>query len=133
MVDQQRRRARVGDLPEPLAEILALVRVEAGRRLVQAEEPRLHRDRPGHADELALPLGQLGGHRLGERAEIEQRERLLRGSALGDALSDELGGEREERRALGGHAEVLPDREVVEQLRALPGPGEPTLCSDVRR
>ena len=77
VVDQQRRGARVRDLPEPLAEVLALARVEAGRGLVEAEEPRLHRDRPRHADELPLTLRQLGRHRVRDAAEVEQLERLV--------------------------------------------------------
>ena len=39
MIDEQRRGARVRDLPELLAEVVALARIEAGRGLVEAEEP----------------------------------------------------------------------------------------------
>ena len=49
------------------------------------------------------------------------------------APSDQLGGEREERRALGGHGEVLAHGEVVEQLGALPGAREPAPRPRVRR
>ena len=42
-------------------------------------------------------------------------------------------GEGQERRALSSHGEVLPHGEVVEQLRALPGSGEPALRPRVRR
>ena len=83
VVDQERRRARVGDLPEPLAENLALVRVESRRRLVQAKEPRLHRDRPRDSDELSLSLGQLRRHRLGDAG----RGRAARARRSAAALS----------------------------------------------
>ncbi len=117
---------------EPPAKILALVRIEACRGFVQAQEARLHRDRPRHPDELPLPLGQLRRRRLGEWAEIQQSDRVLRGRALADALPHQLGREGEERRALGCHHEIFPDGEIVEQLRALPGSGEPPPRPHVR-
>ena len=78
MVDQERRRARVRNLSEPLTQVLALARVETGRGLVEAEKPRLHRDRAGDADELPLALREFGGHRVRDAGEIEEPERLVR-------------------------------------------------------
>jgi hypothetical protein len=133
VVDEEGRGPGVGELPEPLAEILALVRVEPRRGLVQAEEPGLHRDRPRDPDELPLSLGQLLRHRLRDLAEVEQLERALRRGALAEALPDQLGGKRQKRRALGGDGEVLAHGEVVEQLGALPGSGKPAASPRVRR
>ena len=79
VVDQERRGARVGDAPEASTEILALAGVEAGRRLVEAEEPWPHRDRARHTDQLALALRELRGHRVGQRVKVDQLERLERG------------------------------------------------------
>jgi hypothetical protein len=109
------------------------VRVEPGRGLVEAEQARPHRDRARHADELALALRQLARHRLGERPELEQVERLVRRGAVPGGAADELRGQRQPGRALGGDHQVLTHRQVVEQLCALPRPREPAARACVRR
>ncbi len=133
MVDQQRRRARVRDLSEPLTEVLALARVETGRGLVEAEEPRPHRDRARHADELPLALRELGGHRVRDAGEIEELERLVGRLAGRDPSPDDLRRQREERGPLRSDFEILAHREIVEQLGALPRPGETAAGAGVRR
>ncbi len=45
-------------------ELLAFPGVEARRRLVEAEEPRLRGERARDPDELALPLREVLGHRV---------------------------------------------------------------------
>ena len=55
------------------------------------------------------------------------------GEAIGWHVMNLLGGESQERRALCGHHQIFPYGEVVEQLRALPGSGEPPLRAHVRR
>ena len=56
VVDQERRRPGVRDPPEPLTEVLALARVEPGRRLVEAQEPRrASRSRAPHRPACAGP------------------------------------------------------------------------------
>ena len=53
-----------------------LVRVETGRRLVEAHT-RLRGERPGDGDELALALRELGRLVVGDRLQAEQLERLV--------------------------------------------------------
>ena len=59
-------------------ELLALLRVEPRGRLVEAQEPRLRDERPRDPDELALPLGELARHRVGDASEPEQLEHRSR-------------------------------------------------------
>ena len=118
--------------PEPSTEILALARVEAGRRLVEAEEPWPHRDRARHTDQLALALRELRGHRVGQRVKVDQLERLERGVRHRRAPSDELARQRQERGPVRRDGEVLSHGEVVEQLGALPGPCQAAPRPDVR-
>ena len=116
MIDQKRGCPCVGDLPEPLAEVVALARVEAGRRLVEAEQPRLHGDRPCHADELPLTLPQLGRHRVRDTAEVEQLERLVgRRIPTGESADEAL-----ELLDFGGIADAMP-AELTQGQRKLVG------------
>ena len=133
MVDQERRGARVRDLPQAASELLALVAVEARRGLVETEQARLHGDRPRDPDELPLTLGQLARHRLREHPDREEVERGVGRGRIAGGTTDELGGEGEPGGALGRDHEVLAHREIVEQLRALPGAGEPATGACVRR
>ena len=68
------------------AERLALGRVQAGRRLVEQQQTRLRRQRPGHADELAVALREIGRARLGGPPEVE-RARAPRRSPAGRCAS----------------------------------------------
>ena len=74
VIDQEHRRARVDDLAQVPPELLALPRVEAGGRLVEAEEPRLRCERASDPDELALALGEVLRHRVGHALEPEELE-----------------------------------------------------------
>ena len=83
MVDEEDRRAAVDDLAQVAAEHDRFLRVEAGRRLVEAQQLGPGSQRPGDGDELALALGELGRCRLGEVAEREHLERLVDGARSG--------------------------------------------------
>ena len=116
------------------AELLALVRVEAGGGLVEADEQRSHDERPRDADELALPLGQLLGHRVRQapraraapaRSDISESPVRRDGHGLLERAPD--------GRAMRGDEQVLADRQVVEQLDRLPRPREPEARTCVRR
>ena len=56
MVDEQDRRAAVDDLAQVAAERDRLLGVEAGGRLVEAQQLGARRQRTGDGDELALAL-----------------------------------------------------------------------------
>ncbi len=107
-------------------------RVESGRRLVEAQEPRPHGDRPCHTYELPLPLRQLGRGRVRQRDEIEQRERVVGGRGRLGTPTDELRRQRERGRTVGSDGQVLAHREVVEQLGALPRSSEAAARAHVR-
>src|SRR6478672_880683 len=64
VVDQQRRLPLVGKLAQPCSELLALVRVKPGSRLIETHKSRAARQRACDADKLALPLRQLARLRL---------------------------------------------------------------------
>ena len=76
MVDQQDRHAGIDDLAQLPAQPPALVRVQAGRWLIQAQHPGLGHEGARDADELALALGEVGGFRVGQLLQAEQRQRL---------------------------------------------------------
>ena len=66
--------------------------------------------------------------------EAEHARGPRRAAALSSAApSDQLGRQRQERRALGRDGEVLSHGEVVEELGALPGAGEAAPRAHVRR
>ena len=117
VVDQEHRRAAVGEPAQPAPELGALARVQPGRRLVQAQQPRAHRDRARHPDQLALPLRQVARHQLRRPVELDQRR----------------GPPRPPPRRATATAQVLAHAQVVEQLGALPGARQPEAGARVRR
>src|SRR5262249_46145922 len=130
---QQHRKTTVDDVAKLLSELGALRRVEPRRRLVEAYDPGMCRKRPGDADKLALPLGEIARHGVDHRLQSEQVERVVYrrvgAGRLPQRLLDRLPGGR----ALRGDGEVLTDREVVEQLNALPGAHQAEASSCVWR
>ena len=77
MVDEEDRGAPIDDLAQVAAEGDRLLCVEAGSRLVEAQQLGARRQRPGDGDELALALGELARRHVGEVAEREHLERLV--------------------------------------------------------
>ena len=115
-----------------------LVGVEAGGRLVEAQQLGAGGQRSGDGDELALALGQLARRGVGETAEVEHIERLVDRIGVGDRPGEHLLDRRPRRRVDGRHGEVLAHGEVVEQLDRLPrachpptGAGVGTQAGDV--
>ncbi len=121
VVDEQGRRATVDDLAQLTTEHHRLVGVEAGGRLVEAQQLGAGGQRSGDGDELALALGQLARRGVGETAEVEHIERLVDRIGVGDRPGEHLLDRRPRRRVDGRHGEVLAHGEVVEQLDRLPG------------
>src|SRR3546814_13334730 len=56
----------VVELPQPATQIPAHLRIQRPERLVEQEDPRPDRQRPGQRDPLALAAGKLGGKRSEE-------------------------------------------------------------------
>ena len=85
VLDQQHRVAVVADLADEPHELVLLRRVEARRRLVQAEQLRLGGQRPGDLQPALVAVGQvlrLVGGAVGDAHELQQRHRALDGLAL---------------------------------------------------
>ena len=72
MVDQQHRLASVDEAAQAPPELLALVRVESGGGLVEADDPRLRGERARDADELALSLRQVARKLIDDGLQPEQ-------------------------------------------------------------
>ena len=53
-----------------------LLRVHAGRRLVEQQQPRLRRERARHFEPALIAVGQVGGLRVALVGEAEEREQL---------------------------------------------------------
>ena len=64
------------DILEEELHLLAQLDIEGGQRLVEQDEARLADDGPGQRHALALPAGELGGIAVGQRAQLDQIERL---------------------------------------------------------
>jgi hypothetical protein len=123
MRDEQDRGVLRGQLPKPLEQTLGLVAGEPGRRLVQDEHPRPRRQGEGQLDERLLgPSKGSGG-----TTDVQRRDRGRAG--LGRLLLQAPPGDRADRgaRVLSAQSEVLPDRELGDQVGSLvddrdPGP-----------
>ena len=94
---------------------------------------RAARARAG-ADELALALADLVRHAVAEVRDPQHVEREVDvGAVAGPVGHHEVEEEPADRLLLGGHAEVVADVQVVEQLERLPGSSEPEPLASVRR
>ena len=62
---------------QPVAQLLADLRVEGAERLVEQQHGRLDRQRPGQRHPLPLAAGELRGQPVGELREVHQLEQLL--------------------------------------------------------
>ena len=93
----------VVDFAEPLAELLANLRVESTEGLVEEEDARLDREGAGEGDALALAAGELLGVALVEAGKLDEVEELHRAPA--DLLA---------RRPGLSRTNLEPERDVLE-------------------
>ena len=115
--DQDRHAPLVGQAANHAGQFDALDRAEASRRLVEEEHAGVHRHRPGDGQEPSFPIGQVldiamevlielelgdGPHHLGRKRRIDR--------------PDQVPQVRAEILRVGGDAEVLEHRRVLEQL-----------------
>jgi hypothetical protein len=61
---------------QPAAQLLAHLGIERAEGLVEQQHPRLHRQRPGQRDALALAAGELRRKAVGDPVELHQLEQL---------------------------------------------------------
>ena len=61
---------------QPPAQLLPHLRVERAERLIQQQHLRLHGERAGQRDALALATGKLGRKPLGERFELDEFQQV---------------------------------------------------------
>ena len=100
----------VVDLAQPLAQLLAHLRVERAERLVEQQHPRLDGERPGQRHALPLAARELLRIALVEAGELHQIEQLQRPAA--DLGAGRTGGARPH---LEPEGDVLEDGHVAEQ------------------
>ena len=74
--EDDRRAERCEQLLDLGAQAVAQARVERGERLVEQDQARLRRERPGHRDALLLAARELVGPAMAEAAEADQVEQL---------------------------------------------------------
>ena len=92
VVDEQDGHAGLGQRAQVVAELDALVGVEAGGGLVHQHEPRPLGERAGDADQLAAAVRELGRHAVGDvgrgrRGRAPSRRRRAGGSPIGSSRS----------------------------------------------
>ncbi len=103
MLDQEDRGGLVGaDGVEVVPELGALVRIEAGRGLVEAEQHRVGAHRPRDLEAALVAIGQLAGGIVGAADEpglLEPIPGLVDGRAFGPSIGRQA--ERAEHRPSG--------------------------------
>ncbi len=132
VVDQQHRQAGVGDRPQLATELGALLGVEAGGRLVEAEHLGIAAVGARDPDQLALALGELARHRLAQVLDPDQLQYVVDRRRAAVAVDQQLRQHRAQLRAGPRHGQVLGDGQVAEQLDRLPGAGESAAGPGVR-
>ena len=118
MLDDDERRARpLGHARDRVAHLAHALGVEVGRRLVEQDEPRAHREHARQREALLLPT------REGGRRPIERHIQTHRIERLAHPLPDLVTGDAE---VLGAERHVVPDaredRLAVGVLQHEPGP-----------
>ena len=118
----------VVDLAEPLAELLADLRVEGAEGLVEEEDARFDRERAGERDALALAAGELLRIALVEARELDEVEELHRAAA--DFLARRPGLARAD---LEAERDVLEHRHVAEERVGLEDEADVAVLHGLRR
>ncbi len=86
MSGEERRGAARAEPPELIPQAGPVLRVKAGGRLVEEQHQRAVHDPQGDLQSAALPSGVAAGRAVGERAEVEHLDQLIRApSGLGGA------------------------------------------------
>src|SRR5690606_18422878 len=96
--------------PEPTPQLLAHPGIQRPERLVQEEDPRLHRKGPRERDPLPLSAGELMRVAGSETVELHQGEKLM-----DPTLDLGVGGSRGPRTDPEPEGDVLEDRHVPEE------------------
>ncbi len=117
---------QLGDDPE---EVVDLVRVEGGGRLVHHDEAYVVGERPGHGDDLLLGRGEFTDRAGGVDLRVAEasQQRGGRGAALA-GTDDEAGAGR-----FMAQEDVLGDRQVLDQVEFLVDGGDPETHRGDRR
>ena len=131
----------VADRDQQLVELGRFARVEAGRRLVEAEQPRLGAHGARDLEPALRAIGQLAGRPVG----IGQRGRCAPASARAFSTAARLGAaialqaeQAEDAHARGAHQlvvlgdhQVLQHRHAGKQADVLEGARHPRLLADL--
>src|SRR5207237_8468657 len=95
-----------------------LLAVRPGRRLVEQEAPRLHRERPAARDDLLYAEREIGDQLLAAPLELEELDDLLHAAPMGRLLAARAPPEEAAGEHARAHVAVAAERGVV-------GPGHP--------
>ena len=132
MLDQKDgEAAAVADGADLGGERVHLLVVQARRRLVEQEQLRLDRERPGELDALADPERQLPDRPVGDAGEAElldQRVRPLGDPPLlarGEGQREGVGEKAAARERMGADPDVVARGHGGEQRDVLKGAGDP--------
>ena len=120
VVDEQHSHSPVDDPAQHRAEVVALDRVEPGRRFVQQHHSGSGCEGSPHPDELALAFRELRGGLFRDVGDPEFVEKLVHHGVVAQSRREDLGGSAQERRAQRNHAQVLAHGEIVEEFAELP-------------
>ena len=143
MLDQNDGHPPVAHPADQRVEVLGLTDVHPRRRLVQQQQPWLHRQRPAELQQALLAIRQIRRHGVALAGEADEFEGLQRPAAhLGllprlaeRAVQRRLQERPPERRVcapvLAEH-HVLEHGHVAEQADVLEGPGDPERRAPVR-
>ncbi len=100
-------------------ERIGLLRVKAGRRLVEQKQARLGRERAGDFEQALLAIGEQVGFLLGLGRETDESEQLSRLGAHVGFLASEPGEPQERRRHAAFARQVEADLDVLSDGHAL--------------
>lgn len=116
--DDDHRALLAGELANDGENLLRQLGIERGGRLVEAEDLRVHRQRAGDGDALALPAGEIAGvfaRLVGEADLLQQQQRLLLGLLRAAAQDHALGhGQVFEHAVVGEEVVILEDEAHLE-------------------
>src|SRR5207302_9395163 len=95
-------------------EVFLFLAVHPGRRLVEQEEPRLHRERPADRDDLLYAEREIGDQLLAAPLELEELDDLLHAAPMGRLLAARAPPEETAGEHARAHVAMAAEQDVVE-------------------
>ena len=102
------------DAQDEAREVFSRVAVQAGRRLVEQQHRRLHRECAREADDLLLRERQIGHAPVAQRRQLDEIEHLLASTPVNDLGFTHRSGEQRLGQRPRSDARVTPDEQVLQ-------------------